>query len=149
MTFEWSPEENRCFGCGDNPWGLRLKFEEKGDWVVARTVLHDNYEGYKGVAHGGIVATLIDEAAGWAVLLKKELVAPSYDLRCQFRKQVPLGREIQVRGRIIDVRRRGITAEAQVLSNDGELLASGKVKCLLRKDVIIRHPIKKRMSDQA
>lgn len=136
--FEWSAEENRCFACGDNPWGLRLEFEQEGDWAVARTVLHDNYQGYKGIAHGGIVATLIDEAAAWAVALKEDLIAPSYDLRCRFRKLVPLGREIQVRGRVIDVRKGSIEAEAQVLGNNGELLASGKVKCSLKEEHIIR-----------
>ena len=61
--------QNRCFGCGEaNPVGLHLKFflAEDGT-VVCDAVIPDNYEGPQGYAHGGIIATLLDEAMSKAV----------------------------------------------------------------------------------
>lgn len=126
--FEWSKEENRCFGCGDNPYGLGLEFKDDGDWVTARTELSEHYQGFKEIAHGGIVALLIDEAAGWAIMLQKGIVAPSYDLSLRLRQPVPLKEEILVRGRVKEARHNIFIAEAQILNDGREILASGKIK---------------------
>jgi acyl-coenzyme A thioesterase PaaI-like protein len=126
--FEWSKEKNHCFGCGDNEWGLRLDFRRENGWVVAETTLHDNYQGFKGKAHGGIIATILDEAASWAAILQEEVIAPSYEIDCRIKRPVPLGEPIQVRGRVREIRHGVIFSEAQVLSREGEVLAWGKIK---------------------
>lgn len=57
-----------CFGCSNkNPIGLHLEFELKDDAVVAIWKPDGNYQGWDNVLHGGIIATLLDEAASWAV----------------------------------------------------------------------------------
>jgi len=55
---------NHCFGCGlDNPTGLRLKFFVDPDKnVVCHFRLARRFAGPPGHAHGGIIATLLDEA---------------------------------------------------------------------------------------
>jgi uncharacterized protein (TIGR00369 family) len=58
----------RCFGCDpDNPIGLRLVFHRSGDVVTATWDPRSELEGYPGVVHGGIQATLADEIGGWYV----------------------------------------------------------------------------------
>jgi acyl-coenzyme A thioesterase PaaI-like protein len=60
-----------CFGCSpDNPIGLRLKFRVEDDLVLSEWSPGDNYQGWMNVLHGGIQATLMDEIAGWLVLVK-------------------------------------------------------------------------------
>lgn len=127
MRFKWSPEENHCFGCGENPYGLGLDFSEDGEWAVAKTRLDENYQGFQHIAHGGIVAVLLDEAAGWAIMLKEDIVAPSYDLHVEIRKPVPLEKELLIKGRILDSRHTIFTTKAQVLK-DGDILAQGTIK---------------------
>lgn len=57
-----------CFGCSaKNPIGLHLKFELKDNAVVALWRPTNDYQGWDNVLHGGIIATLLDEAASWAV----------------------------------------------------------------------------------
>jgi acyl-coenzyme A thioesterase PaaI-like protein len=61
-------EGYRCFGCDPaNPIGLKLEFELSGGDLVARWSPRADLEGYPGVIHGGIQATLADEAAAWYV----------------------------------------------------------------------------------
>ncbi len=62
------PELFGCFGCSPyNPIGLNLSFYEDGDCVFANWMPDKNFEGYKGVLHGGIQATLMDEIASWFI----------------------------------------------------------------------------------
>ena len=61
---ELGKEEYNCFMCSPtNPKGLHLSFYEDGDDVVTRWIPSRDYEGWKGVIHGGIQATIIDETA--------------------------------------------------------------------------------------
>jgi acyl-coenzyme A thioesterase PaaI-like protein len=50
------------------PIGLKLDFSLRGDAVEARWTPTIPYEGYPGVIHGGIQATLLDEVAGWFIM---------------------------------------------------------------------------------
>jgi hypothetical protein len=57
------PNSRHCFVCGlENPFGLKLKFyQSKPDEVVVDCVLGEEYQGYPGVVHGGIVAAVHSE----------------------------------------------------------------------------------------
>ena len=51
-----------CFGCGqENPIGLRLSPHVDGDAVVASFVPKDDHQGWPGIVHGGIIASLLYE----------------------------------------------------------------------------------------
>ena len=56
---------NLCFACGPaNPDGLKLKFSYSPDRHFVKSILHldKRFQGATGFAHGGIIATLLDEA---------------------------------------------------------------------------------------
>src|SRR5436305_1243024 len=59
---------NHCFGCGPgNPHGLHLHFHEH-DGVVTSTFTTEQWqEGWEGVIHGGILATLLDESMAYVL----------------------------------------------------------------------------------
>lgn len=55
-----------CFGCDPrNSAGLRLTFAREGQTVVSEWTPRPELEGYPGVVHGGIQATLTDEVGAW------------------------------------------------------------------------------------
>ena len=63
-----SPQPNslKCFVCGlENPYGLHLRFfdSEPGE-VIAEVTVPEQFQGYPGIVHGGIIAAMLDEAAG-------------------------------------------------------------------------------------
>ena len=74
-----------CFGCSPrNPHGLHLRFFEEGDRIVCRWTPDPRFQSWDGVLHGGIVATILDETAGWAVLRRFRRVAMTTRLDIRF-----------------------------------------------------------------
>lgn len=59
-----------CFACGlENPAGLHLRFYDNGkDQVFANCTLEPQHASYPGMAHGGIVAAILDEV-GWRTVM--------------------------------------------------------------------------------
>jgi acyl-coenzyme A thioesterase PaaI-like protein len=53
-----------CFGCGQaNLFGLQLELERRDDGGVAgRFFVKQDHQGPPGYAHGGVIATALDEA---------------------------------------------------------------------------------------
>src|SRR5512146_275339 len=66
------PSSRTCFVCGrDNPVSLKMKWDqdcESGE-IRAAVTLPDHFNGYPGVAHGGVIAAVLDETAGRSVLV--------------------------------------------------------------------------------
>lgn len=56
-----------CFACGEeNPRGLHMHFRMESDKAIAEFTIPEYLQGFPGQAHGGVVATMLDEAMGWA-----------------------------------------------------------------------------------
>jgi uncharacterized protein (TIGR00369 family) len=116
---------NYCFGCGpDNPEGMRLKFEldEQGERFVARFCLEDKYVGPPGHAHGGIIATILDEAMGKVNKLR-QVVAVTAEMTVQYLKPVPLGKPLIAEGWEKSVVGRVHHNVAEIRDEQGEVLA--------------------------
>jgi len=84
---------HNCFGCGaGNRSGLRLKFTEDLASGSVECVFHvgRRFEGPPGHVHGGIIATILDEAMGKANR-QKGVVALTGRLKIDYLRPVPLG----------------------------------------------------------
>ena len=69
------PTSLGCFGCGrENPFGLHLEWFNNYEKQEVETTfeLDDKYCSYPGTVHGGIVATILDETSGRAILLNND-----------------------------------------------------------------------------
>ena len=115
-----------CFVCGeDNPAGLKIQFhcEEDGD-IVATWTPDSAWEGFRGIVHGGVVSTVLDEAMSKAVVATGS-EALTAELRIRFRLPVRSGDSYVIRGRIVRRSKRLIETEATVESQDGTEHAHG------------------------
>ena len=118
---------NYCFGCGlDNPDGMHLKFsyDEERDAVIGRIRLARRYWGPPKHAHGGIIATVLDEAMG-KVNRKHQVVALTSEMKVEYLKPVPLGKPLLVEARERTVRGRRHVNVAEIRDERGEVLARG------------------------
>ncbi|HEX6496015.1 MAG TPA: PaaI family thioesterase [Acidobacteriaceae bacterium] len=91
--------QNGCFGCGDdNPAGLHLKFfiDEQGR-VLCRLHLALQFQGPPGHAHGGIIATLLDEAMSKANR-RRNIVAMTRHMSVDYLRPVPLQSDLVLEG---------------------------------------------------
>lgn len=116
-------DDGNCFACGpSNPIGMHLHFEREEDSAVARVTLGSEYQGWRGIAHGGIVMALLDEAMAYAAgFCGHRGVTASASLR--FRRPVPLEAPIVVRGSVTWQRRNVLGVEAVIFNEGGDVLA--------------------------
>ena len=119
--------QNRCFGCGQaNPSGLRLEFFLAGDGsVVSLPTVPETFEGPRGFLHGGIVATLLDEAMSKSVRVKG-FTAMTRHLEVEYLRPVPSGAPIRLEGRAVQSDGRKHHTEARILDGAGKVLAKSK-----------------------
>jgi len=118
---------NGCFGCGPlNPVGLKLEFHRDGDAVVSRTVLGTEYAGYKEFCHGGVVATLLDEAMGWALFHIGGHYGVTQQLSVQYRRPVYVQRPIVLRARIVEANDKSSHLESTIEDERARLLAHAR-----------------------
>lgn len=76
------------------------------------------------MAHGGIIATLLDEAMG-KVCRFREVRAVTAELRVQYLKPVKLDEEIVVEGYETDIKGRNLFLVGEIRNSAGEVLAKG------------------------
>jgi uncharacterized protein (TIGR00369 family) len=118
---------NRCFGCGErNRTGLRLKFYVNEEHViVCRVRLARRFEGPPGHAHGGVIATLLDEAMSKANR-QFGVLAMTRQMEVEYLKPVRLGAQLMLTGRHVSAEGRKHQCEAELANEAGEVLARGK-----------------------
>jgi uncharacterized protein (TIGR00369 family) len=117
--------QNHCFGCGkDNPTGMRLKFyiDEEARHATCKFKLSRRYTGPPGHAHGGIIATILDEAMGKINRLSR-VVALTRSMNVEYLKPVPLGKPLTVIARPQHVQGREHTNMAEISDEQGQVLA--------------------------
>lgn len=115
-----------CYACGEkNDRGLHMEFRRKGDRAICEYTPCDYQQGYPGRMHGGIVATLIDEAMGWAVYGAKQWGATAR-LSVRFRRPVRLDETLHVEAWVTHNRSKLIELRAEVRNTGGVLLADGE-----------------------
>ncbi len=95
-------EEQPCFGCGPHhPTGFRLRFSRVGDDEVTTTfVPGEGHQGPPGIMHGGLVTTLADELAAWAIVGLLGKFGFTASLQCRFVKPIRVGIPVEGRARI-------------------------------------------------
>lgn len=112
-----------CFGCGkSNAEGLHIDFEVDGLEVTGRFMPRKSHQGFPGVAHGGIAAAAMDEAMGWAMYAANAW-AMTAKMEVRYRRPLPLDEEVIVTARVTRDRGRRLDAEAQIATQEGEVLA--------------------------
>jgi acyl-coenzyme A thioesterase PaaI-like protein len=124
------PNSHMCFLCGvENPVGLKLKIYAIGPGLVETSfTAPEHFQGYPGVLHGGIVATILDEVSGRA-LMGDDPTHPRFmftaKLEIRYRKNVPIGQSLRIQGRAGKTKGRLAEGCAGIYDQKGNLLAEG------------------------
>jgi uncharacterized protein (TIGR00369 family) len=122
---------NHCFGCGGaNDDGMKLTFVQDNDKrrIIGRFVLGERYQGGGGMGHGGIIATLLDEAMG-KVCRFREVRAVTAELSVEYLKPVRVQEEIVVEGwEEADQKGRNLFHVGEIRNSAGDVLARGRAR---------------------
>jgi len=129
--------DGHCFGCGPfNVDGLRLTFVPGPDGSVAEFEVPDRFQSWAGMAHGGIVALMLDEAVGWAAW---HAGRPGVTGRLQvsFRRPLKLGEVVRIVGKVENVRRTLVYASAVVENReDGSRIADATATLMMANTTV-------------
>lgn len=112
-----------CFVCGDkNRKGLQINFHYEEGKAKARFTPAAEYEGYRNILHGGILAAVLDEVMVKAVLAEG---IPAVTSRMDIRYRLPaaIGEELFLEGWVTQVKSRLIMTAGKVSKKDGILVA--------------------------
>lgn len=91
VELDFPDDGGGCFGCSPaNPDGLKLRFRREGARVVAEHRIADRFHGAPGIAHGGIVATMLDEVSCAAAVFVAERFVMTGELVVRYERPVPV-----------------------------------------------------------
>jgi uncharacterized protein (TIGR00369 family) len=124
------PHSKSCFVCGSrNPLGLDLRFFTDGRIVEARFTPRAAHNGFIGVLHGGITATVLDEVMVWACAVREKRFCFSAEMTVRYLCAIEMGAEILARGEMLENKRERIfIAKGELLNAAGTILASATGK---------------------
>lgn len=126
-------DDGHCFVCGEkNPGGLKLAWTIEGKETFSSFAPGKTYQGWKGVVHGGVLSTLLDEAM---TRLVWKLHGPAVTAEVTIRYLAPavVGEKLRIKGRIVDDSKRLVTAQAEVVREDGTPVARAESRILILK----------------
>ena len=119
---------NRCFGCSQiNPIGLKLKFSYKDDEAVTKWIPKEEYQGWPGILHGGITATILDEVMA-KVIEHKGIYAVTAEMNVRYVKKIEIGKELIARAWFERQSKKIFYVKAEIQNKNGEVLAKGSGK---------------------
>lgn len=130
ISTEWQPQptSRMCFVCGrENPVGLHLEFysDRTAEQVVASVTVPEQYQGYPGVVHGGIVSAILDEVSGRAIMSATEenpfWVTAKLEVR--YRQPTPTETPLQAVGWIVKQGNRSTRVAGELRLEDGTVTA--------------------------
>ncbi len=123
------PNSRMCFVCGlENPIGLHLHIYETEPGIVEATyVAPEHFQGFPGVLHGGVVASLLDEISSRAHMgsdPQKPRFMFTAKLDVKYRKNAPVGKWLKLIGKAGKAKSRSAEAWGGVYDAEtGDLLA--------------------------
>lgn len=128
-----------CYGCGyKNEQGYQLKTVWVGDQTLTRFTPEAKHTAIPGYVYGGVLASIIDchgTGSGALALARERGIvlegsnAPrcvTASLKVNYLKPTPLGPELQVNGRIREVKGRKVIVDAE-LSVNGNVTVTGEI----------------------
>ena len=124
------PMDEFCFACGtQNENGLKLEIAENAEGVQASIEPPVWSQGYSGVVHGGIMATILDEMAVWAAF-KKGHKSVTAELTMRIRNAMRVDENYTATAKVVKTKHRLIEAESSILNKKQQLIATAKLKLL-------------------
>ena len=108
--------------------GLRMRprIDAPHQSATMRLAIPRAFQGWQGMVHGGILATLLDETCAYAA---KSLVAHvvTAGITVTYKKPVPIETEVLVTATVVGRRRKIIEVQGQI-EIDGEIYAEATAK---------------------
>ena len=120
-------EPHRCFACGElNEQGLRLALHADATGCWTELTLDPVFQGWDGIAHGGILCTILDEVMAWSVI-GRDTWGVTARMSVDFKRPVPVGKRLRAEGVVTSANRRFLRTSGRLTdAATDELLATSE-----------------------
>ena len=126
------PGYTNCFVCGkDNPIGLNIVFFRDQNKIKAEFIPESKHQGFKGIVHGGILSSILDEIMGRTAIITRDVMTMTVEINIKYRKKALVGEKIIFAAQMTKDLGRMIEAQAEARSEDGTLLTEAKGKFIV------------------
>jgi acyl-coenzyme A thioesterase PaaI-like protein len=113
IRFEFAA--HNCFACGTlNAHGLGLVLHLEPERCWTELALEPRFEGWEGIAHGGIISAILDEVMAWS-LVGSDNWGVTARLAVEFRQPLPIGTRVRAEGWVTHPRRRVVDTAARIV----------------------------------
>jgi len=146
----YTDDFSHCYGCGRlNEHGLQIKSYWDGEESVVKFLPQEHHIAVPGFVYGGLIASLIDchctgtaaaatyRAQGRDMDTQPPLRFVTGSLKVDFLAPTPLGEELEIRGRVVELKEKKVVLEAKVRVN-GKLCATGNVVAVRMPDTMLK-----------
>jgi acyl-coenzyme A thioesterase PaaI-like protein len=131
MSLAELPHTRGCLVCGrENPHGLHLHLHVDPETGIVTCLFTPKPEhiGFEGIVHGGILATVLDEAMVWAATWSGKRFCVCGELNIRFKALATIGEQVEVRAKVVSSRPRLIQCEGSIVDLPGNVLVTSSAK---------------------
>ena len=132
------PHTPGCLVCGrDNPHGLHLHLhvDENTGRVETTFTPQPHHIGFEGIVHGGVLATVLDEAMVWAATWQGRRFCVCGELTVRFRQSPPIGKPLRITADVSQHRPKLVLTSAAVIDEAGRTVTTATGKYVPLDDV--------------
>lgn len=125
------PHSPGCLVCGrNNPHGLKLflHVDEQTGHVRCDFIPKPEHVGFEGMIHGGVLATVVDEAMVWAASWRGRRFCVCGELTVRFRQSVHVGQSLIVFAQVDYSRPKLIETSGKIMDSANSLIATAQGK---------------------
>ncbi|HEY8168346.1 MAG TPA: PaaI family thioesterase [Candidatus Limnocylindrales bacterium] len=127
-TYRFVVDPHHCFVCGElNARGLHATIYARTGTAWTDLTLGPDFVGWSDKAHGGVLATLLDEIMGWA-LFEHDCWGVTAELTVRYLQPVDVNQPLHVEGEVVDVDRRLFRTRGRILGLDGAIKATAEAR---------------------
>ncbi len=144
----YTEDFSHCYGCGRlNEHGLQIKSYWDEDESVAKFTPDEHHIAIPGFVYGGLIASLVDchcvgtaaaatyKAEGRSMDTEPALRFVTASLKINYLAPTPLGVELEIRGKVVEVKGRKVVVDAKVIA-DNKTCATGNVVAVQMPDTM-------------
>lgn len=117
-------EYRNCFICGkESQNGLKAGFEITETGAKCTYITDNQFEGFKGVVHGGVLCALLDEVMWKAINAHTGLITMTAKMELKFKKPALIGTKLCIEGFMLRRKKSFIEAKGIITNSEGEVIA--------------------------
>jgi uncharacterized protein (TIGR00369 family) len=95
------PSTKQCFFCGHAKGGLALELQYIDGVAICEFTARDNFQGYEGMLHAGIITGILDEVMWWTLFMETKVLCATWKMEIKFERPVVCGKTYRASGHLL------------------------------------------------